>query len=148
MVAQLRFTTLAALMFLAAGSAVAADCGVDCITGYSYYPYLPRSVYVQDYIPYFAQHPPVYYSYPVPRPYGYSPYAYPPGTKTPEIVQPEPMVIQNKFVPRKAPSQQARDRVTSVPRRVSNPYVTAPGEPTAPESAVALKKPQSDRLTD
>lgn len=28
-------------------------------------------------IPYFAEHPPVYYSRPVARPYGYSPYAYP-----------------------------------------------------------------------
>ena len=45
---------------------------------------LPPSIYVNDYIPYYAAHPPVYYSYPVPRPYGFSPYAYPPGTMTPE----------------------------------------------------------------
>jgi hypothetical protein len=32
-----------------------------------------------DRVPYFALHPPVYYSYPVARPYGYSPFALPPG---------------------------------------------------------------------
>ena len=35
--------------------------------------------YSSEYVPYYAMHPPVYYSYPVPRPYGYSPFAYPPG---------------------------------------------------------------------
>jgi hypothetical protein len=34
-------------------------------------------------IPYYAVHPPVYYSDIVPRPYGYSPYAYVPGIVTP-----------------------------------------------------------------
>ena len=38
--------------------------------------------------PYFSLHPPVYYSYPVPRTYGYSPYAYPGTVMTPEIVSP------------------------------------------------------------
>ena len=36
-------------------------------------------------VPYFAAHPPVYYSYPVPRTYGYSPFAYPPYVMTPEV---------------------------------------------------------------
>ena len=35
--------------------------------------------------PYFAIHPPVYYSHPVPRTYGYSPFAYPGSVRTPEI---------------------------------------------------------------
>ena len=35
--------------------------------------------------PYFALHPPVYYSCPVPRSYGYSPYAYPGCMQTPEV---------------------------------------------------------------
>jgi len=36
-------------------------------------------------LPYFAAHPPVYYSYIVPRPYGYSPHAYVPGIVTPSF---------------------------------------------------------------
>ncbi len=35
--------------------------------------------------PYFALHPPVYYSCPVPRSYGYSPFAYPGCVQTPEV---------------------------------------------------------------
>ncbi|MBL8828392.1 MAG: hypothetical protein JNM18_15530 [Planctomycetaceae bacterium] len=37
-----------------------------------YYPF-----YVQERVPYFAVHPPVYYSTPIARSYGHSPYAYP-----------------------------------------------------------------------
>src|SRR5436305_2234169 len=36
-------------------------------------------------LPYFALHPPVYYSYPVPRTYGYSPFAYGPEVMTPDV---------------------------------------------------------------
>ncbi len=35
-------------------------------------------------VPHFALYPPVYYSAPVPRSYGWSPFAYPPGMMTPE----------------------------------------------------------------
>jgi hypothetical protein len=35
--------------------------------------------------PYYALHPPVYYSYPVPRSYGYSPFAYPGCVPTPDV---------------------------------------------------------------
>ena len=50
--------------------------------------------------PYFALHPPVYYSYPVPRTYGYSPFAYPASVRTPEIVAAaEPETIINPYVP-------------------------------------------------
>ena len=40
--------------------------------------------YNQPRIPYYALYPPVYYSYPVARPYGFSPFAYPPGVMTPD----------------------------------------------------------------
>ena len=46
--------------------------------------------------PYFALHPPVYYSHPVARSYGYSPYAYPGTVSTPEVVMPE--MITNPYV--------------------------------------------------
>jgi len=51
-------------------------------------------------LPYFALHPPVYYSEPVPRTYGYSPFAYPPGTMTPDVsYAPEPVTISNPYAP-------------------------------------------------
>src|SRR5436305_15351376 len=53
-------------------------CGGAC-----YAPFYAR--YGHEHIPYFALHPPVYYSYPVARTYGYSPFAYPFGSPTPEI---------------------------------------------------------------
>jgi hypothetical protein len=59
---------------------------------YSYYPgpYGPYFPNAQRGIPHFAAFPPVYYSHIVPRPYGYSPYAYVPGVVTPsfELCQP------------------------------------------------------------
>src|SRR5690349_6325928 len=50
-----------------------------------------------DNVPYHAAFPPVYYSYPVPRTYGYSPFAYPPGVMTPEVEM-APEVIDNPYV--------------------------------------------------
>jgi len=88
----------------------------DCV-------YLPRSVYTSEHIPYFSKHPPVYYSYPVPRPYGYSPYAYPPTTKTPETIKPRPLMVQNRYVPKKTQTAPNEDRLARRPLRIVNPYV-------------------------
>ncbi len=52
-------------------------------------------------LPYFAKFPPVYYSHIVPRPYGVSPFAAPPGIiPTEYMVQPlsQPEVIRNPYV--------------------------------------------------
>lgn len=47
-------------------------------------------------LPYFTLHPPVYYSYVVPRPYGFSPFAAPPGMVPAEMqVLPTAEVIEN-----------------------------------------------------
>ena len=84
-------------------------------------------------LPYFALHPPVYYSYPVPRTYGYSPFAYGPEIMTPEVVEEsKPVTIDNPYVPRKnaAPVEaKATDRSASTastpePLVITNPYVT------------------------
>ncbi len=52
--------------------------------------------------PYFAQHPPVYYSGIVRRPYGISPYAAPPGIAPVELSVPvetaQPLTVRNPFV--------------------------------------------------
>lgn len=85
-------------------------------------------------LPYFALHPPVYYSAPVPRTYGYSPFAYPPGTMTPELgCVVEPVTINNPYIPSStpgvAPTAPSSDRAAAVqkpiePLVVINPYVT------------------------
>jgi hypothetical protein len=58
------------------------------------------NLYNQGFIPvppYFSLHPPVYYSVPVPRTYGYSPFAYPGGVPTPDV-QLGPEEIVNPYV--------------------------------------------------
>jgi hypothetical protein len=73
-------------------------------------------------IPYYALFPPVYYSYPVARPYGYSPFAYPPGTITPEVQQKTAAVeYLNPFVPQRP--KIGEDKTASAPRMYYNPFV-------------------------
>ena len=97
------------------------------------YGYLYRSL--ENRVPYFAAHPPVYYSGPVARPYGYSPFAYPPNVMTPEIVnEMGPQMIVNPYVPsssKTSPSESKTedgDQLTShsqsQPLVVHNPYVS------------------------
>jgi hypothetical protein len=89
-------------------------------------------------VPYFALHPPVYYSEVVPRTYGYSPFAYPPGVMTPDLAcAPQPVTITNPYVPATKPatapaSTGDSDRAASVPQSpeplvVINPYVPQRG---------------------
>ncbi len=89
-------------------------------------------------VPYFAAHPPVYYSYPVPRTYGYSPFAYPPYVMTPEVEMgaAQPVEIINPYVPS---SQQAeakadqsaaaapQDNLQPQPLVIINPFVAGAG---------------------
>jgi len=99
-------------------------------------------------VPYFAAHPPVYYSTPVPRTYGYSPFAYTPDTRTPEVAGGcvQPVEIINPYVPsstteesapaNKTTSKTIRNRTISHgeapaaeptgPLTIMNPYVSAP----------------------
>src|SRR5437764_7667500 len=59
-------------------------------------------------VPHFAAYPPVYYSVPVPRTYGYSPFAYPPYVMTPDVVEEKkPVTIINPFVPSAKPASPA-----------------------------------------
>ena len=83
-------------------------------------------------LPYFALHPPVYYSYPVPRTYGYSPFAYPGYVMTPEIAGPiQPLDIINPHVtpkPDDKPADAPADRAAKSQPRVQplvvvNPFV-------------------------
>ncbi|WP_442481348.1 hypothetical protein [Aeoliella sp. SH292] len=85
-------------------------------------------------VPYFAAHPPVYYSHPVARPYGFSPFAYPPHILTPEVTcaPSAPVMIENPYVPsstKPAPSaEKSSDETVSAPAPsqplvIMNPYV-------------------------
>lgn len=81
-------------------------------------------------VPYFAAHPPVYYSYPVPRTYGHSPFAYPPHFRTPEVVEnAQPVQISNPYFQgstKKPAAPPADETVEAKPKAgplvVENPY--------------------------
>jgi len=62
--------------------------------GFGWGAYVPR-----EQPPYFASHPPVYYSHVVKRPYGVSPYAAPAGIAPIEmsIAAPEPAIVHNPY---------------------------------------------------
>lgn len=88
-------------------------------------------------VPHFAAFPPVYYSVPVPRTYGYSPFAYPPNVRTPEVaVEARPVTINNPYVPATkpatAPGNSKPDRAAETTKQVEplvviNPFVAQPG---------------------
>jgi hypothetical protein len=91
-------------------------------------------------VPHFAAFPPVYYSYPVPRTYGYSPFAYPPGVMTPEVEMVEPLAITNPYFQGASPVESAEvkpkaDQTTAAPapkpRLIVNPYVEQPARALA-----------------
>jgi hypothetical protein len=121
-------------------TAQAGDLGA-CGNGWGYWGYYPPSTVVQERIPYFAQHPPVYYSYPIPRSYGYSPYAYPPGVMTPDVPLFAPEVIP---APTPAPPkpQATPSRLTAGPLRIINPYFEEKDDPFGAEKIALNPRPQ------
>jgi hypothetical protein len=79
-------------------------------------------------IPYFAQHPPVYYSYPIARPYGFTPYAVPPGVIPAEMqIAPQAQEIINPYFKPKAEEAPA----PSDPPATVDPPATTTGDRTA-----------------
>jgi hypothetical protein len=80
--------------------------------------------------PYFAIHPPVYYSYPVPRTYGYTPWAYPSYVMTPEIKAPvEPATFDNPYVEQDATpaaTTKSASHKNAAPKVIENPHVKQP----------------------
>jgi len=80
------------------------------------------SIYDQDRLPYFALHPPVYYSKPVPRTFGYSPFAYPGWVPTPALPQSyEPVTVVNPYVDQAPAADQPAP--TSAPPAAAPPAV-------------------------
>ncbi len=89
--------------------------------------------------PYFALHPPVYYSYPVPRPYGYSPYAYPGTVMTPEWKPAAPQEIINPYVEPDPTSTSTDGKMANRAQTIINPFVQQNG--TADSDLVGIVKP-------
>ena len=134
--------TMAAVVLAGFWMAIGADTAqaqVGCGGGWGgwgiNYPYGLYGRRVNE-VPYFAMFPPVYYSHPVPRAYGWSPFAYPPGTMTPELEPSGPQEIINPHVPQPnaTKSTATSDKMTSaqpaapsgpIPQVVVNPYVVA-----------------------
>jgi hypothetical protein len=139
-----RSLLLAVVLALASTSAgnASAQCagGGPFYGGYGYGAWDVGRLYgvLSRNVPYYAAFPPVYYSVPVPRTYGYSPFAYPPGVMTPEVEFSQPVTINNpyfkgeKVEPAKLEQKASRaDRTTSVtatkgPQVVLNPFVKEP----------------------
>jgi hypothetical protein len=123
-----------------AASAVAQNCGWGGWYG-------GYSSYSREYIPYFSQHPPVYYSYPVPRTYGWSPYAYPPGTMTPELelqAAPAPTSFRNPFYKPEGKTESTAStdsQGSTAALRIVNPFVAgAADRPAAKLAKVVTNK--------
>jgi hypothetical protein len=138
-----------------AGSALSAQAQFPCYGG-GFGGYGGYNVYTNsDRPPFYAMFPPVYYSYPVPRPYGYSPFAYPPGTMTPEVltdiasstitnpyvvpesIKPVPAIPSNpsklQELPGKAKETSNRVATGDHLKRikvVSNPFVSSENQPS------------------
>lgn len=127
-----------AIAFLAVIPAHAGGFGCGSYVWSSPYPADLTGLYCVGAIPlppYFALHPPVYYEMPIPRTYGYGPWAYPPYMTTPEIVAPTPEIIQNKFVPQPVKQEPENPKMASAPKMIRNPYVTWAGESAEPALA-------------
>lgn len=137
---------VALLCGLAASNAQAQCGGMYGGFGYGGYWDIGRLYQVlSQNVPYYSAFPPVYYSVPVPRSYGYSPFAYPPGTMTPEVVETvAAQEIVNPYVEpaslKSEKTEATKDRVTSTTGQpsalvVSNPFVT----PRASGTVVAAR---------
>lgn len=146
---RLQFGLLAgvAVAALAVALPSRAEAGYPYPMGYGFGCGASWGFYTQDYIPYFARHPPVYYSFPVRRTYGYSPWAYPPGVLTPEY-RLRPETTSNPYVPRQvtpssAPAAESRTARVE-PLRIRNPYVEAVDEAEVAETPTARQtEPQT-----
>lgn len=124
---------VAAACSFAAGDAKAQYGYNGCGYGYGCGIYDMGNLYrvLANNVPYYSAFPPVYYSIPVPRTYGYSPFAYPPGVMTPEVTEAvAPMEIINPHVePASTSEEKPADKVTQAagaptPMLVLNPYVS------------------------
>ncbi len=117
---------LALLVCLAGGSGTAKAQGWGFGGGGYWYGGPWYNAYGLDNMPYYALHPPVYYSYPVPRTYGYSPFAYPPTVRTPDLKFYRPQTVRNPYMRGSEASTSSDDNMASTgPLRMRNPFYHA-----------------------
>ncbi len=110
--------------------------------GLGFFNYGNTGVYMER-IPYYALYPPVYYSYPVARTYGYSPFAYPPGTMTPQSAPAAAAMFRNPYVKPQQPVaaeavDKSVDRGRRGPVRIAQTYINPFVTPGATASSGAL----------
>jgi hypothetical protein len=122
---------LAALAFANTASAQCGGYGVgNCWFGNLNAYGSSGTLYGSGYLPvppYFAVHPPVYYSHPYYRPYGWSPFAQP-GWAAPVALRPTPVAVANPYVPKfKVEPREAAEEKNNTAKAVmiENPYFVA-----------------------
>ncbi len=129
------------LVAVVGGLAGTASGQWGCGCPYANWGYYPQS-YLNGSPPYFALHPPVYYSHPVPRTYGYSPYPYPAYVLTPGSEPPQPVVIRNVYVGNSDEEAPEAQQATP-PQRIDNPYFEQPNRPGVTKArATGRRQPQ------
>ncbi len=89
----------------------------------------PTGYYAAEAIPYFSLFPPVYYSYRVPRTFGYSPFAYPPGVLTPGSEPPRMAVVGQNASAMPEGGELPAAQQGRPPLRIGNPFVEQSGKP-------------------
>jgi hypothetical protein len=92
------------------------------------------STYSQESVPFYALHPPVYYSYPVARTYGLYPFPYAADfAESYSFSTPvEPKMVINRFVDQKA---EKTALYTPQPLRIENPFVIRTNESNSVQRA-------------
>ena len=85
----------------------------------------PYNLYIQDTPSFYSMYPPVYYSRPVSRAYGFSPFAYPPGMPTPQNTVSAPLGLQTSEVYDSNAVPGPADALAVAPLMIENPFCPA-----------------------
>ena len=129
------------VLMVAAEATAAGQDSPGCGYGYPY-GWASPSIYVSDYIPYYALHPPVYYSYPVARPYGYSPFAYPPGVTTPNGGAYYSGTVNSRQTRYRVNPKTTVGKTAAAPVVIENPYFHKEGQVAAQPAGQSSPRPQ------
>ncbi len=128
MVLRLKIAVIGVFVVAVMAAAGAAQAWSPYVFGCYWPPYGHWSsrTYEIERLPYYAVYPPVYYSHPVSRPYGQSPFAAPPEERSPgheEPIDGGPLVVVNPFA---ADEAGATPLESSSPKwlRIKNPFAT------------------------
>ncbi len=122
---------------------LAAICASMAVADAQEYGYPGYWGYCAESVPYFAVHPPVYYSLAIPRTYGYSPFPYPPGVLTPGS-DPSRAWSTARYINNRSESS-GEEQVAFRPRRptpltIDNPFVEQPIK-SAANRGIARRQP-------